>query len=110
MHTAAPHPPTTRADMRINRSWTARALARAAPLPHRGRAVATFDILPETCLSGLPALAHVRCVLSLSLSLSLALQLPLSLLRAGKDNPMLVELKNGETYNGILINCDIWSV
>lgn len=37
-------------------------------------------------------------------------QLPLSLLRAGKDNPMLVELKNGETYNGILINCDIWSV
>eukprot|EP00960_Hanusia_phi_P055585 763007-Hanusia_phi.AAC.3 len=36
--------------------------------------------------------------------------LPLSLLRAGKDNPMvqLVELKNGETYNGILINCDIW--
>ena len=23
---------------------------------------------------------------------------------------MLVELKNGETYNGILINCDIWSV
>ena len=37
-----------------------------------------------------------------------SLQLPLSLLRAGKDNPMLVELKNGETYNGILINCDIW--
>ena len=35
-------------------------------------------------------------------------QLPLSLLRAGKDNPMLVELKNGETYNGILVNCDIW--
>ena len=34
--------------------------------------------------------------------------MPLSLLRAGKDNPMLVELKNGETYNGILINCDIW--
>lgn len=21
---------------------------------------------------------------------------------------MLVELKNGETYNGILVNCDIW--
>ncbi len=39
---------------------------------------------------------------------SCSLQLPLSLLRAGKDNPMLVELKNGETYNGILINCDIW--
>ena len=23
---------------------------------------------------------------------------------------MMVELKNGETYNGILINCDIWYV
>jgi len=23
---------------------------------------------------------------------------------------MLVELKNGETYNGILINCDVWCV
>jgi len=43
-------------------------------------------------------------------TLAVLLQLPLSLLRAGKDNPMLVELKNGETYNGILINCDIWYV
>ena len=33
-------------------------------------------------------------------------QLPLSLLRAAKDHPLLVELKNGETYNGNLVSCD----
>eukprot|EP00511_Aplanochytrium_stocchinoi_P004756 CAMPEP_0204829594 /NCGR_PEP_ID=MMETSP1346-20131115/7849_1 /ASSEMBLY_ACC=CAM_ASM_000771 /TAXON_ID=215587 /ORGANISM="Aplanochytrium stocchinoi, Strain GSBS06" /LENGTH=85 /DNA_ID=CAMNT_0051959525 /DNA_START=75 /DNA_END=329 /DNA_ORIENTATION=+ len=32
--------------------------------------------------------------------------LPLSLLRASTDHPMLVELKNGDTYNGTLLNCD----
>ncbi|XP_076924160.1 sm-like protein LSM4 [Bidens hawaiensis] len=32
--------------------------------------------------------------------------LTLSLLRTAKDHPMLVELKNGETYNGHLVNCD----
>lgn len=35
-------------------------------------------------------------------------QLPLSLLRAAQDRPMLVELKNGDTYNGHLVNCDTW--
>eukprot|EP00741_Cyanophora_paradoxa_P001371 tig00000480_g1327.t1 len=34
--------------------------------------------------------------------------LPLSLLRTAVDHPMLVELKNGETYNGHLVNCDNW--
>ena len=34
--------------------------------------------------------------------------LPLSLLKAAQTNPMLVELKNGETYNGILVSCDNW--
>uniref|UniRef100_A0A1X7TNS0 U6 snRNA-associated Sm-like protein LSm4 n=2 Tax=Amphimedon queenslandica TaxID=400682 RepID=A0A1X7TNS0_AMPQE len=34
--------------------------------------------------------------------------LPLSLLKAAQDNPMLVELKNGETYNGHLVSCDNW--
>mmetsp|Transcript_5131 Transcript_5131/g.6979 ORF Transcript_5131/g.6979 Transcript_5131/m.6979 type:complete len:136 (-) Transcript_5131:229-636(-) len=34
--------------------------------------------------------------------------LPLSLLRAASGNPMLVELKSGETYNGRLVNCDAW--
>ena len=34
--------------------------------------------------------------------------LPLSLLRAAQNHPMLVELKNGETYNGHLVNCDNW--
>lgn len=34
--------------------------------------------------------------------------LPLSLLRAAESHPMLVELKNGETYNGHLVTCDTW--
>ena len=34
--------------------------------------------------------------------------LPLSLLNAAQANPILVELKNGETYNGHLMNCDNW--
>lgn len=33
-------------------------------------------------------------------------QLPLSLLNAAKGKPILVELKNGETFNGHLDNCD----
>jgi len=32
--------------------------------------------------------------------------LPLSLLNAAQNKPMLVELKNGETLNGHLVNCD----
>ncbi|EST09403.2 Ribonucleoprotein LSM domain protein [Kalmanozyma brasiliensis GHG001] len=32
--------------------------------------------------------------------------LPLSLLNAAKDKPMLVELKNGSTFNGHLVACD----
>ncbi|RZB49004.1 putative U6 snRNA-associated Sm-like protein LSm4, partial [Glycine soja] len=35
-------------------------------------------------------------------------QLPLSLLKTAQGHPMLVELKNGETYNGHLVNCDTW--
>ena len=34
--------------------------------------------------------------------------LPLSLLRTAQNHPMLVELKNGETYNGHLQSCDSW--
>ena len=44
-------------------------------------------------------------LLLLSLSLFLS-QLPLSLLRAAKGQALLVELKNGETYNGTLQACD----
>lgn len=33
-------------------------------------------------------------------------QLPLGLLNAAQGHPMLVELKNGETLNGHLVNCD----
>jgi U6 snRNA-associated Sm-like protein LSm4 len=32
--------------------------------------------------------------------------LPLSLLTTTKGHPILVELKNGETFNGHLVNCD----
>ncbi|KAF7507403.1 hypothetical protein GJ744_010462 [Endocarpon pusillum] len=34
--------------------------------------------------------------------------LPLGLLTAAQGQPVLVELKNGETLNGHLINCDTW--
>ncbi|CAH2350680.1 putative probable U6 snRNA-associated Sm-like protein LSm4 [[Candida] railenensis] len=34
--------------------------------------------------------------------------LPLYLLTAAKNQPILVELKNGETINGQLVNCDSW--
>ncbi|KDO21734.1 hypothetical protein SPRG_13150 [Saprolegnia parasitica CBS 223.65] len=34
--------------------------------------------------------------------------LPLSLLQAAQGEEMLVELKNGDTYNGVLVNCDTW--
>ncbi|KAF2245636.1 Sm-like ribonucleoprotein [Trematosphaeria pertusa] len=34
--------------------------------------------------------------------------LPLGLLTAATGHPMLVELKSGETLNGLLINCDTW--
>ncbi|EZF31673.1 hypothetical protein H101_04724 [Trichophyton interdigitale H6] len=36
------------------------------------------------------------------------MQLPLGLLTAAQGHPMLVELKNGETLNGHLVNCDNW--
>ncbi|OCK84198.1 Sm-like ribonucleo protein [Lepidopterella palustris CBS 459.81] len=34
--------------------------------------------------------------------------LPLGLLNVAQNHPMLVELKNGETLNGILVSCDTW--
>ncbi|KAF4512956.1 hypothetical protein G6O67_000280 [Ophiocordyceps sinensis] len=34
--------------------------------------------------------------------------LPLGLLNAAQGQPMLVELKNGETLNGHLVMCDNW--
>ncbi|WPT15224.1 hypothetical protein PSENEW3_00003165 [Picochlorum sp. SENEW3] len=34
--------------------------------------------------------------------------LPLALLKGGQGHPVLVELKNGETYNGHLVQCDSW--
>ncbi|KAK3041491.1 hypothetical protein RJ639_000468 [Escallonia herrerae] len=43
-----------------------------------------------------------------SSGITCVLQLPLSLLKTAQGHPMLVELKNGETYNGHLVNCDTW--
>ncbi|KAI9715939.1 MAG: RNA processing protein [Chrysothrix sp. TS-e1954] len=34
--------------------------------------------------------------------------LPLGVLTTAQGQPMLVELKNGETLNGHLVNCDTW--
>ncbi|EME26801.1 Probable U6 snRNA-associated Sm-like protein LSm4 [Galdieria sulphuraria] len=34
--------------------------------------------------------------------------LPLSLLKAAQGQPVLVELKSGDTYNGHLVNIDSW--
>eukprot|EP00873_Tetraselmis_striata_P010581 jgi/Tetstr1/430845/TSEL_020626.t1 len=34
--------------------------------------------------------------------------LPLSLLKTANKHGVLVELKNGETYNGHMVNCDNW--
>ena len=34
--------------------------------------------------------------------------LPLSLLTTAKGQPMLIELKNGDTYNGRLVSADTW--
>lgn len=39
---------------------------------------------------------------------SITKMLPLSLLKTARNQPMLVELKNGETYNGNLASCDAW--
>ena len=62
----------------------------------------------EPCGGALRAWVGACGYFCIRLRVPAMLQLPLSLLRAGKDNIMLVELKNGETYNGILVNCDIW--
>ena len=35
-------------------------------------------------------------------------QLPLGLLNAAQGHQILVELKNGENVNGVLVNCDTW--
>jgi U6 snRNA-associated Sm-like protein LSm4 len=35
-------------------------------------------------------------------------QLPLGILNAAIGHPMLVELKDGENFNGHLVSCDTW--
>ncbi|KRX85317.1 putative U6 snRNA-associated Sm-like protein LSm4 [Trichinella sp. T6] len=39
---------------------------------------------------------------------ALEMVFPLTLLRTAQNHPMLIELKNGETYNGHLEACDCW--
>ncbi|XP_043909772.1 U6 snRNA-associated Sm-like protein LSm4 isoform X1 [Protopterus annectens] len=47
-------------------------------------------------------------IFKFTLELRCASALPLSLLKTAQNHPMLVELKNGETYNGHLVSCDNW--
>ncbi|KAL2200521.1 hypothetical protein P885DRAFT_27939 [Corynascus similis CBS 632.67] len=49
-----------------------------------------------------------RVCANFSFCLLFGLQLPLGLLNAAQGHPMLVELKNGETLNGHLVQCDTW--
>ncbi|CAN7089656.1 unnamed protein product, partial [Brassica rapa subsp. narinosa] len=58
-----------------------------------------------SCLNPTRFLLSLLGFCSVSLPL---LRLPLSLLKTAQGHPMLVELKNGETYNGHLVNCDTW--
>ena len=55
-----------------------------------------------------PVVRLIQCFTSVCSPVAPFFQLPLSLLRAAQDRPMLVELKNGDTYNGHLVNCDTW--
>lgn len=50
----------------------------------------------------------MRLLQSAPRALTDATQLPLGLLTAATGHPMLVELKSGETLNGLLVNCDTW--
>ena len=34
--------------------------------------------------------------------------LPLSLLKTAENHPMLIEMKNGDTYNGRLVSCNMF--
>ncbi len=34
--------------------------------------------------------------------------LPLTLLKTAENHPMLIELKNGDTYNGRLVSCNVF--
>lgn len=52
--------------------------------------------------------APTQSILLTSQSRTDDIQLPLGLLTAAQGHPMLVELKNGETLNGHLVNCDNW--
>lgn len=48
------------------------------------------------------------CVCAAAEVIAAGKMLPLSLLKTAQNHPMLVELKNGETYNGHLVSCDNW--
>ncbi|KAG9440273.1 hypothetical protein H6P81_020438 [Aristolochia fimbriata] len=61
-----------------------------------------------TVWSGERARSFCLRELLLGFHLNSGKMLPLSLLKTAQGHPMLVELKNGETYNGHLVNCDTW--
>ncbi|CAN6862181.1 unnamed protein product [Brassica oleracea] len=65
--------------------------------------------IPPNCLNPTRFLLSLfRVLFCFSSSIGSPARLPLSLLKTAQGHPMLVELKNGETYNGHLVNCDTW--
>ncbi|KAF7846057.1 hypothetical protein BT93_L5409 [Corymbia citriodora subsp. variegata] len=60
--------------------------------------------LRVVCVLGLPS-SHATLISATAQS---NMVLPLGILTAAQGHPMLVELKNGETLNGHLVNCDTY--
>lgn len=68
----------------------------------------SYSLLQQGAISILRTSIMVRPGMWGSSCQILTAQLPLSLLNAATGQPMLVELKSGETLNGHLVNCDTW--
>ena len=63
------------------------------------------NIFKQTQESDLPQLTFIHSIHRRFINSSM---LPLSLLKAAENNPMLIELKNGDTYNGRLVSCNMF--
>ncbi len=69
--------------------------------------VALIALLVTDHVSGAVLAPRVFVLLSLTFAL-VASQVPLSVLRAAKGSPVLVELESGETYNGQFVSTDAY--
>ncbi|KAI0176139.1 hypothetical protein GGR52DRAFT_539689 [Hypoxylon sp. FL1284] len=72
--------------------------------------IALFRVANHLTLPNAPSCVSLLRLFFLAFCLArdLSNMLPLGLLNAAQGHPMLVELKNGETLNGHLIQCDTW--